>query len=105
MSDITANIVTSDTLTANILCSNFSVGASDTPKRYRRTFTSADLDINRILTVSHNLTIADLSVIVAVYDNSNKWVLVRPTLVDEDSLTIDFGSIPVSGTWRLIVMA
>jgi hypothetical protein len=103
--NITANITRGRTITVNFIKHHNSASTTVDAKRYNTTFTEASLSVARVLTVTHNLGVSDLSVHIAVYDNNNKLVLVQPTLVNANSLTIDFSKITITGTWRLIVVA
>ena len=70
---------------------------------YTDTFVDADLDINNILTVAHNL--GQKLCIVEIYDNNyDKINLDDIQLVDTNSLNIDLSSFaPITGTWNVIV--
>jgi len=68
---------------------------------YRLSFTSGNLVAN-ILTVTHNLGQDYPS--VTIWDNSRKIQYPEVTSVDANSLTVDFTSWTVSGTWNVVVL-
>lgn len=75
-----------------------------TARTFKINFNVQDLNVNRVLTVNHNMDLVHKAVVVSVYDNNSQLVLTRPKCIDGNSVEINFGNIPVNGTWSLIIV-
>jgi len=65
------------------------------------TFTNADLTAG-VLTITHNLGTTDVAVVIR--DPDGLEALTANTIVDGDSLTVDFGGAIGAGTWTWFVL-
>ncbi len=66
------------------------------------TFESTDLDASYVLTITHSLN-SELVTGVTIIDPDDKLDIVSFTIVDADTVTVDFGGAIGSGTFTWIV--